>query len=141
MRVSEIQFGPNFIIPRARQILEEWNDIFKIDIRDSQAGGTPEYHAWLREDHSNIDPSAEGEQGFEDIGTTIWIRNFRHMYTVVTPEICHKMQNIMLYLEDAEVGLSIVMASSLSGGREMNVVGKTIYKRTPLFSMEGGLVF
>ncbi|KAK4360562.1 hypothetical protein RND71_019514 [Anisodus tanguticus] len=37
MRVSEIQFGPNFIIPRARKILDEWNDIDKMDNGDSQA--------------------------------------------------------------------------------------------------------
>ncbi|KAK4363292.1 hypothetical protein RND71_018533 [Anisodus tanguticus] len=44
MRVSEIQFGSNFIIPRARKIFDEWNDIDKMDIGDSQAGCTPEYH-------------------------------------------------------------------------------------------------
>ncbi|KAK4348672.1 hypothetical protein RND71_031427 [Anisodus tanguticus] len=114
MRVSEVQIGPNFIIPRARQILDEWNDIDKMDIGDSQAGSTPEYHAWLREDHGNIDPSPEGEQDFEDIGTTIWIKKNRIRDTIVTPEMWHQMQNIMQYLEDARARPSSVGASSSS---------------------------
>ncbi|KAK4342473.1 hypothetical protein RND71_038289 [Anisodus tanguticus] len=99
---------------RARQLLDKWNDIDKMDIGDSQAGGTPEYNAWLREDHGNIDPSPEGERGFEDIGTKIWVRNLWLMDTVVTPEMWHQMQNIMQYLEDAEAGPNSVRASSSS---------------------------
>ncbi|KAK4369796.1 hypothetical protein RND71_009271 [Anisodus tanguticus] len=102
MRISEIPFEPNFIVPRARQVFDEWNDIDTIDIGVSQAGGTPEYQAWLREDCSSTDHSPDGEQGFEDIGTTIWVRNFRLRDTVVTPEMWHQMQNIVRYLEDAE---------------------------------------
>ncbi|KAK4379959.1 hypothetical protein RND71_001821 [Anisodus tanguticus] len=37
IRISKIQFRPNFIIPRARQILDEWNNIDKMEIGDSQA--------------------------------------------------------------------------------------------------------
>ncbi|KAK4353692.1 hypothetical protein RND71_025886 [Anisodus tanguticus] len=114
IRVSEIQFGPNFIISRARQILDEWNDIDKMDIGDSRAGGTPEYHARLREDHGNTNLSPKGEQGFEDIGTTVWVRNFWLKDTVVTLEMWHQMQNIMQYLEDAGAGPSSVRASSSS---------------------------
>ncbi|KAK4351629.1 hypothetical protein RND71_030942 [Anisodus tanguticus] len=114
MRVSEVQFGSNFIIPRARQILDEWNDIDTMDIGDSQAGGTPEYHAWLREDRDNTDLSPEGEQGFEYIVTTIWVRNFRLRDTVITPEMWHQMQNIMQYLEDAGAGPSSIRVSSSS---------------------------
>ncbi|KAK4360388.1 hypothetical protein RND71_019340 [Anisodus tanguticus] len=114
MRVSEIPFGPNFIVPRARQVCDEWNDINTIDIGGGQAGGTPEYQAWLREDRSSADHSPEGEQGFEDIGMTIWVRNFRLRDTVVTPEMWHQMQNIVQYLEDAGVGPSNVRVPSSS---------------------------
>ncbi|KAK4356107.1 hypothetical protein RND71_025078 [Anisodus tanguticus] len=114
MRVSEVQFGPNFIIPRARQVLDEWIDIDTMDIGDSQAGGTPEYHAWLRGDRGSTGHSPEGEQGFEDIGITIWVRNFRLRDTVVTPEMWYQMQNIVQYLEDAGAGPSSVRVLSSS---------------------------
>ncbi|KAK4375318.1 hypothetical protein RND71_005995 [Anisodus tanguticus] len=99
MRVSEIQFGPNFIVPRARKILHEWNKVDKMDIGDRQAGNTPEYYAWLQEDHDNMDPSLEGEQGFKDIGTTIWIRTCRLRNAVITPEMWSQIQDIVQYLE------------------------------------------
>ncbi|KAK4340324.1 hypothetical protein RND71_041786 [Anisodus tanguticus] len=82
--------------------------------QDEAAGGTPEYQAWLREDCSSTDHSPDGEQGFEDIGTTIWVRNFRLRDTVVTLEMWHQMQNIVQYLEDAGAGPSGVRVSSSS---------------------------
>ncbi|KAK4341172.1 hypothetical protein RND71_039673 [Anisodus tanguticus] len=85
MRVSEVQFVSNFIIPRARKILDEWNDIDTMDIGDSQAGGTPEYHTWLREDRGNTDLSPESEQGFEDIVTTIWSATVTTAYSHSAP--------------------------------------------------------
>ncbi|KAK4372866.1 hypothetical protein RND71_008250 [Anisodus tanguticus] len=87
MRVPEIQFRPNFIVPIARMILHECNNVDKIDIGDRQAGNTPEYYAWLQEDYGNADPSPEGEQGFEDMGTMIWIRTCRLRNAVITPEM------------------------------------------------------
>ncbi|KAJ8564485.1 hypothetical protein K7X08_000945 [Anisodus acutangulus] len=114
MRVSEIQFGPNFIVPRARQILHEWNSVDKIDVGDGQAGNTPEYGAWLREGHDNSDHSPEGESGFEDVGTTIWIRTCQLKNTVITPEMWSQMQDIVQYLENAGAGPSSVRAPSSS---------------------------
>ncbi|KAK4350797.1 hypothetical protein RND71_030110 [Anisodus tanguticus] len=114
MRVSEIQFGPNFIVPRTVQILHEWNSVDKIDVGDGQAGTTPEYCAWLREGHDNSDLSPEGESGFEDVGTTIWIRTCRLKNTVITPEMWSQMQDIVQYLENAGAGPSSVRAPSLS---------------------------
>ncbi|KAJ8544673.1 hypothetical protein K7X08_017256 [Anisodus acutangulus] len=114
MRVSEIQFGPNFIVPRTRQILHEWNIVDKIDVGDGQAGITPEYCAWLREGHDNSGLSPEGESGFEDVGTTIWIRTCRLKNTVITPEMWSQMQDIVQYLENAGAGPSSVRAPSSS---------------------------
>ncbi|KAH0729456.1 hypothetical protein KY289_000644 [Solanum tuberosum] len=56
--------------------------------------------------------SLEGEQGFEDIGTTIWIRHSHLGTKVVTPEMWAQMENITQYLDHAGAGPSNVGASS-----------------------------
>lgn len=83
MRASEIFFGPNFEVPRARDIVHEWNNILTIDILNGPKREIPEYCVWLREDRNSM--SREGEQGFEDIETAIWIRHFHLGSKAVTP--------------------------------------------------------
>lgn len=70
----------------------------------------PEYQVWLREDRSNISP--EGEQGFEDVGTTIWLRNFHLGTKIVTLETWARMENIMQYLNNVGARPSNVGVSS-----------------------------
>ena len=110
MRNSEISFGPNFEVPRAREILHEWDNILTIDIGNGPEKEIPEYHVWFQEGRNSI--SSEGEQGFEDIGTTIWIRHSRLGTKIVTPEMWAQMENIMRYLDNAGAGPSNVGASS-----------------------------
>ncbi|KAH0682408.1 hypothetical protein KY290_020232 [Solanum tuberosum] len=110
MRVSEISFGPNFEVPRSREILHEWNNILTIDIRNGPEREIPKYQVWLREDRNSMSP--EGEQGFEDIGTTIWIRHSHLGTKVVTPEMWAQMETIMQYLENAGARPSNTGASS-----------------------------
>ncbi|XP_060197612.1 uncharacterized protein LOC132626680 [Lycium barbarum] len=112
MSGSEILFGPDFKVPRAGQILDEWDNIDPISIGAGPAGGIPEYHACLQEDYGNIDPSLAGEPGFEDKGKTIWIRHSRLGAMVVTPEMWAQMANIMQYLGNAGAGPSNDGASS-----------------------------
>ncbi|MCD7469956.1 hypothetical protein HAX54_009450 [Datura stramonium] len=61
MRVSKIPFGPDFKVPKARIILNKWSNIVTVNVGNGLAGGIPEYHTWLREDHGKIDPSPEVE--------------------------------------------------------------------------------
>ncbi|KAG5570230.1 hypothetical protein H5410_059996 [Solanum commersonii] len=110
MRVSEISFGPNFEVPRSREILHEWNNILTIDIGNESDREIPKYQVWLREDRNSMSP--EGEQGFEDIGMTIWIRHSHLGTKVVTSEMWAQMETIMLYLDNAGAGPSNVGASS-----------------------------
>ncbi|KAH0632986.1 hypothetical protein KY284_035772 [Solanum tuberosum] len=110
MRVSEISFRPKFEVPRSREILHEWNNILMMDIENGPEREIPEYQVWLREDRNNMSP--EGEQGFENIGTTIWIRHSHLGTKVVTPEIWAQMETIMQYLDNAGAGPSNVGASS-----------------------------
>lgn len=62
MRIYEISFGPNFEVPKAKEIIHEWNNILTIDIGNGPERESPEYKVWLREDRNSISP--EGEQGF-----------------------------------------------------------------------------
>ncbi|KAH0700724.1 hypothetical protein KY290_015639 [Solanum tuberosum] len=110
MRIFEIFFGPNFEVSRAREILHEWDNIITIDIGNGPEREIPEYQEWLREDCNSRSP--ESEQGFEDIGTTIWIRHYRLGTKIVTPEMWAQMETIMQYLNNAGAGLSNVGASS-----------------------------
>ncbi|KAG5585233.1 hypothetical protein H5410_045667 [Solanum commersonii] len=110
MRNSEISFGPNFEVPRASEILHEWDNILTIDIGNGPEKEIPEYQVWFQEGCNSI--SSEGEQGFEDIGTTIWIRRSRLGTKIVIPEMWAQMENIMRYLDNAGVGPSNVGASS-----------------------------
>jgi len=64
---------------------------------------------WLREDRNSS--SGESEQGFEDIGTTIWIRHSHLGTKVVTREMWAQMETIMQYLDNAGAGPSNVGAS------------------------------
>ncbi|KAH0665446.1 hypothetical protein KY285_026652 [Solanum tuberosum] len=93
MRNSEISFGPNFEVPRAKEILHEWDNILTIYIGNGPEKEIPEYQVWFQEGRNSI--SSEGEQGFEDIGTTIWIRHSRLGTKIVTPEMWAQMENIM----------------------------------------------
>ncbi|KAG5585324.1 hypothetical protein H5410_045758 [Solanum commersonii] len=110
MRNSEISFRPNFEVPRAREILHEWENILTIDIGNGPEKKIPEYQVWFQEGRNSI--SSEGEKGFEDIGTTIWIRHSRLGTKIVTPEMWAQMENIMRYLDNAGAGPSNVGASS-----------------------------
>ena len=112
MRNSEISFGPEFIVPRAKEILHEWNNVITIKVGNEPVRGIPEYKAWLREYRNSISP--EGEQGFEDVRMTIWIRNCRLGTNVVTPEMWAQMANIMQMLDNEGAGPSnFGMSSSL----------------------------
>ncbi|KAG5606437.1 hypothetical protein H5410_027929 [Solanum commersonii] len=97
-------------LPRASEILHEWDNILTIDIGNGPEKEIPEYQVWFQEGRNNI--SSEGEQGFEDIGTTIWIRHSRLGTKIVTPEIWAQMENIMRYLDNAGAKPSNVGASS-----------------------------
>ncbi|KAG5581692.1 hypothetical protein H5410_052319 [Solanum commersonii] len=110
MRNSEISFGPNFDVPRASEILHEWEYILTIDIGNGPEKEIPEYQVWFQEGRNSI--SSEGEQGFEDIRTTIWIRHSRLRTKIVTPEMWAQMENIMRYLNNAGAGPNNVGASS-----------------------------
>ncbi|KAH0655787.1 hypothetical protein KY285_030669 [Solanum tuberosum] len=110
MRNSEISFGPNLEVPRAKEILHEWDNILTIDIGNGPEKEIPEYQVWFQEGRNSI--SSEGEQGFEDIGMTIWIRHSRLGTKIVTPEMWAQMENIMRYLDNAGAGPSNVGASS-----------------------------
>ncbi|KAG5615224.1 hypothetical protein H5410_015048 [Solanum commersonii] len=79
------------------------------DIGNGPEREIPEYQEWLREDRNSKSP--EGEQGFEDIGTTIWIRHSRLGTKIVTLEMWAQMETIMQYLNNAGAGLSNVRAS------------------------------
>ena len=59
MSVSEVSFGQNFKVLRAREILHEWNNILTMDIGKGPEREILEYQVWLREDRNSI--SAEGE--------------------------------------------------------------------------------
>ncbi|KAH0699029.1 hypothetical protein KY284_013244 [Solanum tuberosum] len=109
MRVSEISFGPNFEVPRSREILHKWNNILTIDIENRPEREISEYQVWLREDHHNM--SLEGEQCFEDIRTTIWIRHSYLGTKVITPEMWGQMETIIQYLDNAGAGPSNIGAS------------------------------
>ncbi|KAK4726874.1 hypothetical protein R3W88_031791 [Solanum pinnatisectum] len=98
-QISEISIGPNFHVPRARDNLHEWNNIMPIDIGNELEREIP-------------DMSPEGEKGFEDIWTTIWIRHSYLGTKVVTPEIWAQMENIMQYLNNAGERSSDIGASS-----------------------------
>ncbi|KAH0650595.1 hypothetical protein KY285_030685 [Solanum tuberosum] len=112
MRNSEISFGPNFEVPRAREILHEWDNILTLDIGNGPEREIPEYQVWFREDRDSI--SLEGEQGFEDIGTTIWIRHSRLGTKIVTPEMWAQMESIMRYLDSTGAGpINVGSSSSL----------------------------
>ncbi|KAG5629616.1 hypothetical protein H5410_001333, partial [Solanum commersonii] len=93
----------------ARGILHKWNNILTIDIGNRPEREIPEYLVWLREDRNS---SLEGEQGFEDIGTTIWIRHSHLGTKVITPEMWAQMKNIMQYLDNAGAGPKNVRVSS-----------------------------
>ncbi|KAG5590471.1 hypothetical protein H5410_040985 [Solanum commersonii] len=67
-------------------------------------------YAPVREDRNSM--SLEGEQGFEDIGMTIWIRHSHLGTKVVTPEMWAQMETILQYLDNAGAGPSNVEASS-----------------------------
>ncbi|KAH0706122.1 hypothetical protein KY289_011198 [Solanum tuberosum] len=113
MRVSEISFGPNFEVPRSREILHEWNNILTIDIGNGPEKENLEYQVWLREDRNRMSP--EGEQGFEDIEMTIWIRHSHLGTKVVTPEMRAQMEIIMQYLDNVGArGRNVGASSSLS---------------------------
>ncbi|KAG5587261.1 hypothetical protein H5410_047695 [Solanum commersonii] len=103
-------FRKEFSFPRAREILHEWDNILTIDIGNGPEKEIPEYRVWFQEGRNSI--SSEGEQGFEDIGTTIWIRHSRLGTKIVTPEMWAQMENIMRYLDNAGAGPSNVGASS-----------------------------
>ena len=109
MSVSEVSFGPNFEVLRAREILHEWNNILTIDIGKSPEREIPEYQVWLRKDRNSMSP--EGEQGFKAIGTTIWIRHSHLGTKAVTPEMWAQMESIMEYLDNAREGPNNVEAS------------------------------
>ncbi|KAK4724565.1 hypothetical protein R3W88_027344 [Solanum pinnatisectum] len=110
MRVFEISFGPNFEVPRSREILHEWNSILTIDIGNWPEREMLEYQVWLRDDRNSMSP--EGQQGFKDIGMVIWIRHSHLGTKVVTPEMWAQMENIMQYLDNAGAGPSNVGESS-----------------------------
>ncbi|XP_027768841.1 uncharacterized protein LOC107009842 [Solanum pennellii] len=110
MSVSEVSFGPNFEVLRDREIHHEWNNILTMDIGMGPEREIPEYQVWLREDRNSMSP--EGEQGFEDIGTTIWIRPSHLGTKAVTPEMWAQMESIMQYLDNARAGPNNVEASS-----------------------------
>ncbi|KAG5628976.1 hypothetical protein H5410_000693 [Solanum commersonii] len=110
MRNSEISFRPNFEVPRASEILHEWDNILTIDIGNGPEKEIPEYQVWFQEGRNSI--SSEGEQGFEDIGTTIWIRHSLLGTKIVTPGMWAQMENIMRYLDNAGAGPSNVGPSS-----------------------------
>ncbi|PHT59981.1 hypothetical protein CQW23_02344 [Capsicum baccatum] len=93
--ISEVFFGLDFRVPRANKILHEWNYVLTIDVRPGPSECIPEYQVWVREYRGDINPSPEGEQGFEDVRMTIWISHFRLGTTVVTPEMWDPMANIM----------------------------------------------
>ncbi|KAG5608096.1 hypothetical protein H5410_019377 [Solanum commersonii] len=82
-----------FEVPRSRETFHEWNNILKIDIGNGPERKFIKYQVWLREDRNSISP--EGEQGFEDIGTMIWIRHSHLGTKVVTPEMWAQMETIM----------------------------------------------
>ena len=84
-RVCEIPFGPNFDVPRARENLNDCNNILMLDIRNALKREISEYQMWFREDRSSMSP--KGEQGFEDIGTTIWIMHSHLGTKKVTPKM------------------------------------------------------
>ncbi|KAH0737450.1 hypothetical protein KY290_036155 [Solanum tuberosum] len=71
----------------------------------------PEYEVWLREGRNSMSP--EGEQGFEDIGTTIWIRHSHLGTKLVTPKMWDQVETMMQYLDNVGAGPSNVGASSL----------------------------
>ena len=110
MSVSEVSFGQNFKVLRAREILHEWNNILTIDIGKSPEREIPEYQVWLRKDRNSMSP--EGEQGFKAIGTTIWIRRSHLRTKAVTPEMWAQMESIMQYFDNARAGPNNVEASS-----------------------------
>ncbi|KAH0670531.1 hypothetical protein KY290_025951 [Solanum tuberosum] len=83
--------------------------IFSRYIGDGPEREIPEYQVWLREDCNSM--SLEGEKGFEDIGTMIWIRHSHLGTKVVTPEMWAQMETIMQYLDNVGAGLSNVGAS------------------------------
>ncbi|KAG5580488.1 hypothetical protein H5410_051115 [Solanum commersonii] len=56
--------------------------------------------------------SPKGEQGFEDIGTMIWIRHSHLGTKVATPEMWAQMETIMQYLDNVGAGPNNVGASS-----------------------------
>ncbi|KAG5570780.1 hypothetical protein H5410_060546 [Solanum commersonii] len=103
--------GDGQIVPRASEILHEWDNIITIDIENGTEREIPEYQVWLRGDHNSISP--EGKQGFEDVGTTIWIRHSRLGTKIATREMWAQMENIMQYLNNAGAWPSNVGASSL----------------------------
>ena len=109
MSVSEVSFGLNFEVHRDREILHEWNNILTMDIGKGLEREIPEYQVGLREDRNSMSP--EGEQGFEDIGTKIWIRHFHLGTKAVTPEMWAQMESIMEYLDNAREGPNNVEAS------------------------------
>ncbi|KAH0706139.1 hypothetical protein KY289_011215 [Solanum tuberosum] len=81
-----------------------------IDIGNGPERETQEYQVWLQEDWDSM--SLAGKQGFEDIGTKIWIRHSHLGTKEVTPEIWAQMENIIQYLNNAGAGSSNFGASS-----------------------------
>ncbi|KAG5596565.1 hypothetical protein H5410_037797 [Solanum commersonii] len=63
MRNSEISFGPNFEVPRVREILHEWDNILTIDIGNGPEKKIPEYRVWFQEGRNSI--SSEGFLPFD----------------------------------------------------------------------------
>uniref|UniRef100_M1AGK1 Uncharacterized protein n=1 Tax=Solanum tuberosum TaxID=4113 RepID=M1AGK1_SOLTU len=63
MRNSEIPFRPNFEVPRAREILHEWDNILTIDIGNGPEKEISDYQVWFREDRNSISP--EGFLSFD----------------------------------------------------------------------------
>ncbi|KAF3674651.1 LOB domain-containing protein 23 [Capsicum annuum] len=64
-------------------------------------GLQPYAPVWVREYRGYINPSPEGEQDFEDVGMTIWIRHFCLGTTTITLEVWAQMSNMMQYSKNA----------------------------------------
>ncbi|KAK4733721.1 hypothetical protein R3W88_007982 [Solanum pinnatisectum] len=78
-------FGPE--IPQVGTILQRWERVVTIDVREHRPFCTPEYYIWLLEDAEHVDLSEEALPGFGDERERKWARNLLNNNYEITPKM------------------------------------------------------
>uniref|UniRef100_M1D661 Uncharacterized protein n=1 Tax=Solanum tuberosum TaxID=4113 RepID=M1D661_SOLTU len=82
-------FGPE--APQVDTILQRWEGVRTIDIREDRPYCTPEYYVWILENAEHRDLSEGGLPGFGDEMERIWARNLLNNDYDVTPEMMEQI--------------------------------------------------